>query len=155
MPSVGVFAVLFDDERRICCVRLTYAHRGWTTPGGRVEPGESPVAALKREVYEETGYSVEIGRLVGVYSKPEQDDIILSFQATATDCLEVSRSSSAEIAEVRFFPSEQLPVEMTGVTRQRIADSLKGLKGVYREFRGPEADERLASWPRDLKAAPE
>jgi 8-oxo-dGTP diphosphatase len=38
----------------------------WSIPGGRVEPGEDAVAAVHREVLEETGLSVEVVRLLGV-----------------------------------------------------------------------------------------
>lgn len=75
MPTLGVFAAISDENSRILCVRMNYATRAWTTPGGRVEPGESPLDALKREVLEESGLDVEAGELVGVYSKPYKDDI--------------------------------------------------------------------------------
>jgi ADP-ribose pyrophosphatase YjhB (NUDIX family) len=42
----------------------------WCLPGGHIEPGESVQDATRREVREETGYSVDLGRLVGVYSDP-------------------------------------------------------------------------------------
>ena len=38
----------------------------WGLPGGYVEPGESVHSAAQREVWEETGYEIEVGRLVGV-----------------------------------------------------------------------------------------
>lgn len=37
MPTVGVFAALFDDLERILLVRRSYGHRNWTTPGGRMD----------------------------------------------------------------------------------------------------------------------
>lgn len=42
----------------------------WGLPGGHVEPGESVAQATVREVLEETGWAIELGRLIGVYSDP-------------------------------------------------------------------------------------
>ena len=78
---MGVFAAIFDDSRRILCVRMNYATRAWTTPGGRVELGESPFAALKREVLEESGLDVVADGLIGVYCKPWKDDVVLFMRA--------------------------------------------------------------------------
>ena len=50
MPTLGVFAAISDENSRILCVRMNYATRAWTTPGGRVEPGESLESAVAREV---------------------------------------------------------------------------------------------------------
>jgi ADP-ribose pyrophosphatase YjhB (NUDIX family) len=49
--------------------RADNAH--WGLPGGHVEPGESVAQATVREVLEETGFAIEVGRLIGVYSDPE------------------------------------------------------------------------------------
>ena len=47
----------------------------WGLPGGYVEPGESVADATQREVQEETGYRVELGRLIGVYSDPARQGL--------------------------------------------------------------------------------
>lgn len=41
---------------------------GWTLPGGGMDPGEQPAQSAMREVFEETGYRVEIEDLVGVHA---------------------------------------------------------------------------------------
>ena len=129
MPTFGVFAFIVDEEKRVLCVRLNYAHRGWTTPGGRIEPGESVTAALKREVEEETGYTVEIGEWIGIYEEPYQNDIVLSFEARITG--RGKWSPNAEIAEIGFFSQDRLPETIAPVARKRIEDGLRGCRGVF------------------------
>ena len=55
MPSLGVLTAILDDDGRILYKRMNFAMRAWTPLGERVEPGESPDDALKREVLEESG----------------------------------------------------------------------------------------------------
>jgi 8-oxo-dGTP diphosphatase len=43
--------------------------RHWTLPGGKVEHGEDPCAAVVRECAEETGYQVAVEQLLGVDSR--------------------------------------------------------------------------------------
>ncbi len=65
--TVGVGAFMTRGDR-LLVVRRTYgALRGlWTIPSGYVEPAESVVATLEREIQEETGISGRAGPLVGV-----------------------------------------------------------------------------------------
>jgi 8-oxo-dGTP diphosphatase len=43
--------------------------RHWTLPGGQVDHGEDPYDTVVREVAEETGYDVEVDRLLGIDSR--------------------------------------------------------------------------------------
>lgn len=68
-PAVVVGAVATDEDGRLLVVRRRNPPGAgrWTVPGGRVEPGERLADAVAREVAEETGLEVEIGRVVGVF----------------------------------------------------------------------------------------
>jgi ADP-ribose pyrophosphatase YjhB (NUDIX family) len=65
----GVAAVIPNGEGRILLQRRS-DNGLWGLPGGSVEIGESVRDAILREVREETGLSVEVVRLIGVYSDP-------------------------------------------------------------------------------------
>jgi 8-oxo-dGTP diphosphatase len=67
-----VGALVHDPDGRLLLVlRGREPGRGqWSVPGGKVEPGESDEAAVRREVAEETGLSVTVGRLVGTVERP-------------------------------------------------------------------------------------
>ncbi|MEN9644911.1 MAG: hypothetical protein RL238_1580 [Actinomycetota bacterium] len=60
----AVRALVLDPDHRVLLVRFEFPDAGtrWALPGGGIEPGESPVDALHRELEEELGLSgVEIG----------------------------------------------------------------------------------------------
>ena len=58
---------------------------GYTFPGGHVEPGESIVMSVIREIKEETGLTIKDPRLVGVKQFPINDGryIVFFFEADA------------------------------------------------------------------------
>lgn len=70
IPCVG--AVVKDETGRLLLIKRGHEPGVglWSIPGGRIEPGESDVAALVREVREETGLDVVAGRLLGVVQRP-------------------------------------------------------------------------------------
>ena len=67
-PVVAVGGFVFDNEGRVLLVeRGTPPGVGlWTVPGGKLEPGETLVQGVAREVREETGIVVEVGTLACV-----------------------------------------------------------------------------------------
>ncbi|TAJ91551.1 MAG: NUDIX hydrolase [Gammaproteobacteria bacterium] len=132
MATLGAFAIIFDEQRRVLCVRTAYGARRWTNPGGRIEANESPLAALTREVLEETGYVIEPGELIGVYAKPYEDDLTLAFTARIIE--RRPWTSDDEIEEATFFPVAALPGPMTNAARARIEDGAAGRRGIYRVF---------------------
>ena len=64
VPSVSVLT--FDERDRVLLLRHVEGN-DWTTPGGMVEPYETPADAAVREMWEETGLHVGLTRIVGVF----------------------------------------------------------------------------------------
>jgi ADP-ribose pyrophosphatase YjhB (NUDIX family) len=104
----------------------------WGLPGGYVEPGESVVIATQREVREETGYEISVGRLVGVYSDPKTQvleypdrarvqSVNLCFEAVAGECGEPT--TPEETLEIGFFDAQALPEPFVPIHEMRIRDA--------------------------------
>jgi ADP-ribose pyrophosphatase YjhB (NUDIX family) len=73
-PIVGVGAVVLDAGRVLLVRRARPPLMGeWSLPGGAVEVGETLVAALQREVLEETGLIVDVGPVVEVLDRIHSD----------------------------------------------------------------------------------
>ncbi|NJD37498.1 MAG: NUDIX domain-containing protein [Geobacter sp.] len=65
----SVVAVIVDDHERVLLTKRSIPpFQGmWVMPGGKIELGESIAVALQREVEEEVGLAVEVGRLINVF----------------------------------------------------------------------------------------
>ena len=61
-----VAALLVRDDEILCCQRTEHQPLAlkWEFPGGKIEPGETPQQALRRELEEELGIDAEIGAQV-------------------------------------------------------------------------------------------
>ena len=62
-------AVIFDDRGRILLIRRG-DNKQWALPAGDMEPGESVTECMAREVWEETGLTVESSTAFAIYSEP-------------------------------------------------------------------------------------
>lgn len=66
---LAAYAVIVDEQQRVLLALWNEADPPqWTMPGGGVEFAETAEEAAVRELREETGYDVQIGRLLGVHS---------------------------------------------------------------------------------------
>ena len=75
MKSIRVVAAVIRDKDRIFATQRGYGnYKGWWEfPGGKIEAGETPQEALKREIREELDTLVEVGDLIACveYDYPE------------------------------------------------------------------------------------
>ncbi len=137
---IGVNALIFDEGR------VLLAHRRdidwWNLPGGGMEIGETLEEAVRREVREETGLMVQVERLVGVYSKPQKQEVVLTFRCRVTGgTLQATEESRA----CSYFPPDALPRNTLPKHRERIMDALLNQEAaVLRDqFRSSIEDQQL------------
>ena len=74
---IGVFAVVHDEGKVLLARRRDSGW--WNLPGGGLERGETVDEGAIREVLEETELLVTVERLIGVYSKPQAEEVVLTF----------------------------------------------------------------------------
>jgi len=125
--TLGARALVIDESRRVFLVQHTYV-RGWHLPGGGVEPGETLLAALTRELREEANIELtEPPALHGVFYNPRWSRrdhvacfVVQSFRQSAPPV------PNREIAAARFFALDELPDDTGAGSRARIAEVLLG-----------------------------
>ena len=129
----GVSAVIVDADGRVLLQQRTDNGR-WGLPGGAVEFGESVVDALHREVAEETGLTIEVGRLIGVYSHPDihqvvtyPDGNVFHFVSTCFECRPVGGTLTlgTETSGLAWFTPPEWPTDLMPMHRVRIDDALQ------------------------------
>ena len=109
----SVVAVIVDGDGQVLLTQRSIPpfQGEWVMPGGKIDLGEPIVEALKREVWEEVGLEVEVGRLVDVFEHvtPGADNyhfIIIYYLCTPLYC-DVSHNRD-EVIEARWVRSDEL-----------------------------------------------
>jgi 8-oxo-dGTP pyrophosphatase MutT (NUDIX family) len=129
--SPGASALIFNEAGEILLQERS-DNGQWHLIGGAADPGEDPVDAVIREVYEETSLRVLPERLIGVYSGAENTVTYgngdrVAYTITAFQCRIVegeARVNDEESLQVRFFALDQLPDSLPYKHRRRIEHAL-------------------------------
>ena len=66
MKTIRVVAAIIYNENRVFATQRGYGEYkdGWEFPGGKIEEGETPQDALKREILEELDTEISVGELI-------------------------------------------------------------------------------------------
>lgn len=130
-PVAAADCLVINPQGEILLLKRNYPPfvGSWVLPGGHVEYGERVEAALKREVFEETGLRVKKIKLFGVYSDPKRDPRYHTISSVF-----VARSylgklvGDHESTEQNFFSLSRLPKKIGFDHRQIINDFKKWSK---------------------------
>ncbi len=142
---IGAGLICRDDRGRILLVRPTYKAT-WEIPGGVVEAGESPAATVAREVAEELGLELGVGRLLIVDWLPDRppktEGLILEFDGGVLDESITSRFRlpDDELSDWRFFSADELDDVLPDYIARRTRMALElasGDRSAYLEWGKP------------------
>lgn len=122
--TLGVRIAVFDEAGGVLLVKHTYL-KGWYLPGGGVDPGETLEQAAIRELREEAG----------IVPRTPPEFLSMHFNRNATQRDHVAffvvrnwtrdpnwERPGHEIAEIGFFPVDELPQGTTPATRRRLME---------------------------------
>jgi ADP-ribose pyrophosphatase YjhB (NUDIX family) len=109
----------------------------WSYPGGFLELGEATQEGARRETEEETQLLIEVGRLIGVYSRPHAGVVTVIYEATIIGGKPLP---GLETSEVRAFGPDEIPWDELAfsTTESALRDWLRSLPG-----RGPRHEPEL------------
>ena len=127
--ELTVLCLITDGDRMLLQNRVKEDWRGYTLPGGHVEPGESFVDAVKREMKEETGLEILHPRLVGVKQFPIREGryVVLLFK---------TEEFSGEV-----ISSEEGKMEWIGKEQLGSIDTVDDFDALLRVMNDPELTE--------------
>ncbi|MGH3889397.1 MAG: NUDIX hydrolase [Pseudonocardiaceae bacterium] len=132
--SVSSGAIVIREDGRFLAVQRRDTG-AWVTPGGVLEPGEPLRDAAAREVYEETGVTIEVGTLIGVYQNLSTDVVTFVFHARPVDSQHPHTSD--ETSHVGWITRAQAEDLMTEPFTTRVRDAFDDKAPVIRTLAEP------------------
>lgn len=118
LRSVSVIAL--TPAERMLFIRLSYGSGKWTFPGGGIGRGETPEAAARRELREETGCGIAELECVNVVEDEVLGTTSTSYLFTGI-LLDMPEADGREIVEARLFPLHSPPEPLSRKTEELLA----------------------------------
>lgn len=145
LHTVGVAGVIVDDQGRALVVRRR-ENGHLESPGGILERNETILDGLRREISEETGLEVEVGRLSGVYKSMSRGIVTLVFRCERRAG---ALTLNAEVSEFRWMHADEIRRELDEAYAVRVVDAMADQAPVVRSHDGrsllPTGSQRRTS----------
>ena len=116
---VSVAAAIVDGDRVLAIRRRD--NDKWEPPGGTLEPDESILSGLRREVLEETGLSVDNAQLSGIYKNMRRGIVALVFRAEHGG---QQPRTTPEAAEFAWLTADEIRSQLDPAYACRLLDAL-------------------------------
>ena len=118
--TVSVAAIIFNNKGELLLLNHILRPKfNWGIPGGFINHGEQPEAALRRELREETGIELENVEMLRVRTINRHIEIL--FRANGKGKAEVK---SHEISDVGWFSADNLPERLSEAQKMIIREFL-------------------------------
>ena len=122
MKTVNVVAAILRDGNRVLATQRGYGawKDWWEFPGGKIEAGETPEEALKREIREELEIEIDVGeKLVQIeYDYPEFHLSMGCYMGSVrAGCFRLTEHEDArwlsreELETVRWLPADRIVID--------------------------------------------
>lgn len=121
MHSVSVAGVVVAPDGRFLVIQRR-DNSQWEPPGGVLELHESPADGVRREVWEETGVTVDVGPLTGVYKNMSRGVVALVFRCVPGGG---APTPSNESVSVRWMTSQEVRESMAPAYAVRVLDAMQ------------------------------
>ena len=134
----GVGAIIMNEFNQVLLQHRKIGD-GWAPPSGKIEPGESVIEALRREMLEECGVEIIIDRLTGIYSNPEYQIVRypngakIHFVTSVFVCRAQNHRAPDTVADMKFqwYHSGDFPDNLLRYAKIWLRDGLQKSNEIY------------------------
>lgn len=124
-PKVAVVGLVTQSDQVLLVRRAVDPGKGlWSLPGGYMDAGELPEAALQRELLEEIGLPVTIRSLLTIFpmvgAGGRSQGIVLAYGAVPADPASVALHCDDDVSEAGWFTPTTLPTTLAFESTQTL-----------------------------------